>query len=303
MVKNWQGCEASCPDETNTRVLSTLTLGASVWRYFEVFGAVHFSWNHNDRQHLGPTTEPAVQTVLGDFCIGLKAFGPVVASGVLYAGAGLSVRAHTGLGDIAHVPEATTVAVVGLVSIDLRRLRSPYPVRIHLNVGYVHDESHRVLGPTEQDYTPSATAPSSEPRHAFWVQQFALSLNRSRMRFGIGLELPLPQWGGLLTPMVDIQIDAYTVSPNHVMLMWPELTSTSLADLTAQDHNALIAIGLRLRPIAGLWVDMGVEIRLSQNSTLYGPVPPFGNVFLHVGYIYERRPSLPLGTPDSHLGG
>lgn len=297
IVANWDGCAASesCPNEQNRRFQGAVTFGFTPWKYLEVFGALFSTSNINVREHLTPTQEPAVQMALGDWLLGVKGFYPLLKGG-LSLGGNFGVKFLNAYGDIATNAKATNVFFNFLMTLDVRPFtKGKVPLRFHLNLGFIYDPSHIVLGDTPNDYTPKAGEPSSEPRHAFLVQQFALGLNYSRFRIGIGIEAPLPYLGGLINPIVDIQLDIATGQPNKYIAgsetegidPWPEFAG--------KDYNiegrvsSRIAIGIRWRPIAGLFIDTGVDIAMSHQGFAMGPPLPPWNIFFQVGYMFSTK--------------
>lgn len=294
LVQDWPNCGNICPDERNERIRGAVTFGATLWRYLEVFGAVYFSRNTNYRNHLEPTDEPEHQTIAGDFSLGLKAFFPVEPKKALVMGALLSMKAHTGLGDIQNQPRATTVSVAYLLSFRADRINPFVPFRLHFNLGYIHDPSHRVLGDTQEEWTPQAWDPS-EAHHRFLVQQFALALNTARFNLALGFEFPVRFWGGLLDPILELQMDIHIGDPNAVLLAWPEYNPVDDDSHLRSRVASRMVTGVRIRPVAGLALDLGIDIRLRRRGLGYGPPRPPWNVFLQLGYV------LPVGRATGNL--
>jgi len=292
IVENWPNCANSCPNEVNERHRGAVTFGATLWRYLEVFGAVYYSRNTSYRNHLEPTDEPETQTIAGDFAVGLKAFLPVDRKKALVLGGLLAVKAHTGLGDIKHRPEATTVSTAFLLSFRADRVNRHVPFRVHLNIGYVRDPSHRVLGSSEEEWTPGRLE-SSEAHHRYLVRQFALNLNTSHINIRLGFEFPFRFLGGFLNPIIELQIDWHTHDPNEVLTSWPEY------DLLSDDTHVVgrvasrFVTGFRIRPAVGLVLDVGIDVRMRQRGHAHGPPLPPWNVFFQLGYVFrvdKRKP-------------
>jgi hypothetical protein len=288
IVQDWPGCDWDCTDERNERMRGAVTFGATLWRHVEIFGAVYFSRNTNYRNHFEPTEEPEDQIIAGDFAVGLKFFFPVDRLKALVMGGLMSVRAHTGLGDIHHRADATTVHIAYLLSFRADRINRYVPFRLHFNFGFVADPSHRVLGDYPEDWTPSDQE-SMEVHHRFLVQQFALNLNTSRVSIGLGFEFPIRSLGGLVDPILELQMDIHTGGPNPVILSWHE---NELSGNDFRDRSPVasrLVTGLRIRPVAGLVLDVGIGLRALKPGSAFGlPLPPW-NLFLKLGYV------LPVG--------
>ncbi len=287
IVANWPGCSDSrsgCPNETNSRFQGAVTMGFTPWKYLEVYAALFSSSNINERKHLEPTQEPAVQMALGDWLLGLKGFYPVIPA--LSIGGTLGVKFLNSYGDINPNGAATNVFFSAMMSFDVRKLAKKVPLRFHLNLGYIYDRSHHVLGDDPAAYTPDENE-TSEKHHAFLVQQFALGLNHSRFRWSLGIDAPIPYLGGLFNPIVEFQMDVATNSPSKIIQAWPEF------DDSARDYNvdgrisSRVVLGVRFRPIAGLIVDAGVDVAVSHQGFAHGPPLPPWNFFFHAAYAFN----------------
>ncbi len=302
IVQNWPGCTWDCTDERNERIRGAVTFGATLWRHVEIFGAVYFSRNTNYRNHFEPTDEPEHQIIAGDFALGFKFFFPVDRLKAVVMGGLMSVRAHTGLGDIHNRADANTVHIAYLLSFRADRINRYVPFRLHFNFGFVADPSHRVLGDRLEEWTPSRLE-SMEVHHRFLVQQFALNLNTSRVSIGLGFEFPIRSLGGLVDPILELQMDIHTGGPNPVILSWGE---NELLGNDFRDRSPVasrLVTGFRVRPVAGLVLDVGIGLRALQRGSAFGPPLPPWNVFLKLGYVLPVGKALgkaPRKTPPPH---
>ncbi len=296
IVANWENCGTVCPNEQNRRFQGAVTFGFTPWKYLEVFGALFSTSNINVRNHLEPTQEPEVQMALGDWLLGIKGFYPLLKGG-LSLGGNFGVKFLNSYGDIATNAKATNIFFNFLATLDVRPFtKGKVPLRFHLNLGWIYDPSHSVLGDSQNDYTPKADD-TSETHHAFLVQQFALGLNYSRFRVGIGIEAPLPYLGGLINPIVDVQLDIATGQPNKWIAgdvdegieRWREFNDASKDYNIEGRVSSRIAIGIRWRPVSGLFIDTGVDIALSHQGFAMGPPLPPWNVFFQVGYMFSAK--------------
>ncbi len=284
IVANWPNCGDACPNEKDSRFQGAVTVGLTPWKYLEVYAALFSSSNINTRQHLEPTQEPAVQMALGDWLLGVKGFYPVLPA--LSIGGTFGVKFLNSYGDIDPNGAATNVFLHGMMTFDVRKVAKTVPLRLHLNVGYIYDASHKVLGDNPSDYTPTLDE-SSEKHHAFLVQQFALGLNHSRFRWSIAVDAPLPYLGGLFNPIVEYQMDVATESPSKIIEQWREFADTT------QNYNvdgriaSRIVLGVRFRPIAGLIVDAGVDIAVTHQGFAHGPPLPPWNFFFQAAYAFD----------------
>jgi outer membrane protein OmpA-like peptidoglycan-associated protein len=284
IVANWAGCGSRCPNEQNSRFIGAVTAGFSPWKYLEVFGAIYSSSNLSERNHLEPTQEPTVQMALGDWMLGVKGWYPVHPS--LTLGATFSVKILNSYGKINADLDGTNIFAGFLMSFDVRKLAAKVPLRLHLNLGYVYDRSHSLLGASPEDYTPDQYE-SSEKHHAFLVQQFALGLNHSRFRVGIGIDSPMPWLGGLFNPIVEVQLDVATGKPDPIIAAWDEFVG---GDYNVEGRLASrLTLGVRFRPVKGLIVDAGVDIALSHQGFAMGPPLPPWNFFFGMSYAFSAK--------------
>lgn len=283
IVANPNNCGDACPNERNSRFQGAVTVGFTPWKYLEIFGALFSISNINERNHLAPTQEPAVQMALGDWLLGVKGFYPVIPA--LSLGATFGVKFLNSYGNITPDAAATNVFFAAALSFDVRKLAPKVPLRAHLNLGWIYDASHKVLGKNPGDYTPGESD-DSEKHHAFLVQQFALGLNHSRLRWSLGVEAPLPYWGGLLNPIAELQMDVATGSPDPRIQAWQEFTDTSRNYNVTGRLSTRAVLGVRFRPVAGLVLDAGVDIALTHQGFAVGPPLAPWNFFFHAAYAF-----------------
>ncbi len=294
IVDNWEGCGDQCPNERNTRVRGAVTVGFTPWKYLEVFAALYSSSNRNERHHqpLGPgelnPNETPLQMALGDTLLGIKGSYPVTP----YLGLGLvgAVKFLTSYGETSPDFGATNLQVAALLSADFRKLHRLVPLTAHLNVGFLYDRSSDLLD-NARFKDPNA---SSEYHHYFLVQQFALGLNRSRVRIGLGMNVPLPYLASVLPKagylryfpevITEVTMDVGVGDPDSDIEKWPELQT---GDYNIDGRLAAnLSVGFRFKPIDGLVLDIGVDAALSHFGFAIGPASPPWNLFLQAAYAF-----------------
>jgi outer membrane protein OmpA-like peptidoglycan-associated protein len=302
IVDNWAGCGAQCPDETNSRMQGAVTVGFTPYKYIEAFAALYSSANRNDRRHQALNAgernpnETPLQMALGDFMLGVKGAFPVMANELLSVGALGGVKFLTSHGELKPDFGATNLHFAALLSADFRRLHPLALVRAHLNVGYVYDRSMKLI---DGDMYKDPTA-SSEYHHYYLVQQFALGMNTSRVRIGFGLDAMLPYLATALSDMkymrwfpeviFELGMDIATSSPDSDIKEWQEFASDSDYNVNGKLATR-ISTGLRFKPIAGLHMDIGVDVALTHFGFAVGPALPPWNLFFQAGYTFS-----PLGS-------
>ncbi|MFH2010778.1 MAG: OmpA family protein [bacterium] len=293
IVANWEGCAPNCPNEQNRRFQGAITAGFTPYKYIEIFATLFSSSNINERNHLEPTQEPSVQMALGDWVLGLKGFYPVHKAVSL--GGNFGVKFLNSYGNISTNAKATNIFFNLLLTFDVRKIAKQVPLRFHLNLGFIYDPSHKVLGDDPADYTPSA-AESSETHHAFLVQQFALGLNHNRFRTAIGIDAPMPYVGGLINPIVEVQIDVATGNADERIVAWREFEDTTKNYNVDGRASARLALGIRWRPVGGLFIDTGIDVALSHQGFAMGPPLPPWNFFVQLGYVFSAKARTKIKT-------
>ncbi len=300
IVDNWAGCGTMCPNETNTRTQGAVTVGFTPYKYLEVFAALYSSANRNDRNHqpLGPgernPNETPLQMALGDFLLGLKGAFPVTSNGMLSLGALAGVKFLSSQGQLKPDFGATNLMFAGLMSADFRKVHRFLPLRAHLNVGYIHDRSMELV---DNDIYKDPAA-SSEYHHYYLVQQFALGMNTSRARIALGLDVPIPYLASVLEDakylrwfpevIFELGMDVAVGSPDEDIQQWAEFGG-------GQDYNiegrlaSKLSMGLRFKPVAGLHVDVGVDVAMTHFGFAMGPAQPPWNLFFQAGYTVDTR--------------
>ncbi|MCD6496704.1 MAG: OmpA family protein [Deltaproteobacteria bacterium] len=294
IVDNWSGCGTSCPNEANTRVQGAVTAGFTPWKYLEVFSALYSSSNTNDRHHqpLGAgernPNETPLQMALGDFLLGVKGAYPVTK--YMSVGLNADVKFLTSQGNTKPDFGATNVGFDAVLSTDFAKINNKVPLRLHLNIGYLYDRSSTLV---DNDMYKDSGA-SSEYHHYFLVQQFALGMNRSRVRWSLGVEVPLPHLAVALKNagylryfpdiITEIGMDIGVGAADKDIQQWAEFNG---GDYNINGRLATrLTAGLRFKPVDGLLLDFGVDVALSQMGFAMGPAQAPWNFFFQAGYTF-----------------
>lgn len=169
------GVGADRRDEVD-RVSANLFLSATPAAFLEAYAGI---FSHSTSTNL---PRPQLKQVVGDWTLGIKAFIPPEKDQVLTAGAALDLGFSTGSGQVG-------LSGIGSVNLGLRALATadlskpsdgPIPLRAHLNLGYLFDNSAKLV----EDFE-SSTQGGQIDR----IERFALDINRvDSLQIGLGAE-------------------------------------------------------------------------------------------------------------------
>lgn len=267
--------------DKNGRFTGDLTIGYTPWKYIELYLAIFNASNQNQRTDAG-RTDPEVILSLGDIQFGLK--GRYGVTKFLDLALHVGVKFLNSVSGISFSGESTNFVVDAIASFDFRKI-SKAPLRLHLNVGFLLDNSINLL-PDGQCGLSTGNDACIRSRV---VQTFAYGIGTSRMRISLALDAPVLVKTVGLQPMVEYHLQAAVGGGDTVVYEAlrndPNVTSGRLSNRLAQD----ILIGFRLRPVAGLIIDAAVDIGLQSAGFRYGPPTPPWNVILGLAYAYDAK--------------
>ena len=259
-------------DDNHNRVGAILSLSGAPTDYLEAWLNVRATSNRND------STEPTLLQAQGDIALGVKGFYPI--TDMISLGADAQLTFLSGIGASAFELSATEVRLRALMTTDFTRGDAPLPLRGHVNVGYVFDNSDNLL----VDGTELTQA-----------ERFALGINEySRLSVGLGVEAPLRY----VTPYIEYTAE-FPVSPQYLATPGIVAAGRGLSvaqvqptDITTQPGRPayqrivpqVITPGIRVTAIPKLTIDLAVEIGITPDEVVGVPsVPPY-NVVLFASY-------------------
>ncbi len=263
--------------DENTRFVGNLVVNYTPWEYLEIFLGVQSMANTNERNSEPNRLDQELILALGDFSFGFKGQYPVTP--YLGIGANLGLTFLNSVGGVSPDGDSTSFYIGAISTLDLDPLAS-FPLRFHINFGYQLDNSDNL-----------ATFDSSYSLASLQVEKFALGINHNRVQLKIGLDLPLRQYIGFgLTPIVEINTD-FAVGMSDADFDNPRFTVGNPPVLSDEDiegtTTAWMTIGLRANPIAGLLVNVAVDIGLASPGYGFGPpVVPWQFIF-GLGYAVD----------------
>jgi OmpA-OmpF porin, OOP family len=275
--------------DSNSRFLGNLTIDYTPWKYLELYLALYNASNQNTRPETPATgrNDPEVILALGDVGAGIKGRLPVTKWFDLSLHLGL--RFFNSVSGVSVLGSATNFAPDLIASFDLRHAAATakVPLRFHLNFGYVLDNSIDLLPPGQ-----CAASTSDDPCiRSRVVETFAYGINPSRFKLALAVDSPLSFAKNkvgldlIFEYHVDIAVgDGDTLVGNAVRSSFSAADQADRVDGISQQY---LTFGVRVRPVAGLILDTGVDIGLSSYGFRYGPPMPTWNVILGAAYAYD----------------
>lgn len=253
--------------DNHTRWIGEFSLSGAPTDFLELWVNVGGSSNRNDR------TDPQLLQTLGDLSVGIKGYYPV--GRVLSLGADVQVGFLTGIGDTTFDFGSTEVRLRALLTADFTRGETLFPLRVHLNVGYVVDNSDRLIDDGD-DLTEA--------------ERFALGVNDfSRVTLGLAVEAPFKYITPYIEYTAEFPVDPqYLATPGVVAVAQPlrvaqaetpELTGEPARPAYTRVIPQVITPGIRVTAIPKLTLDLAVEIGITPDQTIGVPsVPPYNIV-------------------------
>ena len=281
------------PGDTDSRFLGDLTIGltgpdVAFLRNLEIYLAVLNSSNQNVRKDTG-RTDPSVILALGDVNLGLKAGGELGKGFSL--GGNVNVRFFNSISGVLAESSATSASLDLLAMYDVRKIAPNVPLRFHLNFGYYIDQSIQLL--------PSGQCGKSVSNDACIrsrvVETFAYGLGSQRLRIALGAELPFRPhvpWGIFgVAPFFEYHFE-HAVGDGDTTVANALTKDGRVAANRINNPDLMFGtIGLRLRPVARLVVDLGLDLGFESPGFQYGPPIPAWNVILGAAYTYDSAGS------------
>jgi outer membrane protein OmpA-like peptidoglycan-associated protein len=273
--------------DTNGSVQGALTISYTPWKYIELFLAIFNRSNSNVRNDPG-RTDPEVILSLGDVSLGAKGRYPVAR--FLDLALATHVRFLNSVSGVSVDGKSTNWSIDAIASFDLRHAArtAKVPLRFHLNFGFLLDNSLNLL-PAGQCANSMGNDPCIRSRV---VQTFAYGIGTHRLRVAAAIDAPilLPRHVGL-APFIEYHIDASVGDGDQTVARALRLDRSIAADRITNPVQQYLTIGLRLRPIAGLIIDAGVDVGLQSAGFQFGPPVAPWQLMVGAGYAYDPTAS------------
>ncbi len=250
-------------DDSHSMIGGTLALSASPIDYLELWLSMRAQSNSDNY------TSPTLLQSLGDWSLGIKGFYPVAK----LATVGVDVQATflSGIGSASLDFGATNLQFRALLTSDLYRATEKIPVRLHLNVGFLLDNSDHLVA--------QGAALTNAERFALSVSDF------NRVTLAAGIEVPVKYVtlfleysaefpvGYLATPGIVITSNA--LSPAQTTGA-PRVADTLARPAVQRVIPQRITPGIRITAIPKLTLDVVAEIGITPDvATGVLAVPPY----------------------------
>jgi outer membrane protein OmpA-like peptidoglycan-associated protein len=260
--------------DDNSRFIGTLALSYTPWRYLELFLNVRSQSNRNERVDT-ERLDREVILALGDFAFGTKLVYPLHRA--ITVGGQLGVELLNSVGGVSFDGDSTSLLLGAISTFDIGAISS-VPLRVHLNFGYLLDNSDNL-----QDYGTNYTLESLK------FEKFALGINRPRLQFKIGVDSQLRPWTKIgVSPIAELSFDVVTGGADADFARFLDL------DITRDDFDgratSWLTLGVRVNPLRGLAIDVATDIGLLSPGYGYGPPVTPWNIILGLSYAYDPKP-------------
>lgn len=289
------------PNDTDQSLAGTLGLSATVIDQLEIFASLSSRSNSNDRGN------PILLQVAGDLAVGAKGYQELLPW--LSVGADLRFLLLNTVGDLGITAGGTSIGLRGAATADLRHLQDQLPLIIRANIGYLFDNSAKLIESVEAaryESLPAATRRSlrNEDRHLVnRIERFGLGISRvDTLGLGLGLEAPLPILDDFaLHPLLEWQIGIPINRQGYNCLSVPTDATVNGSDgcLALTGLSAVpstLTLGLRaLTPVRGLSALLAFDLGLLGTATFareLAPNRPWA-LILAVGYAIDTRTPRP----------
>jgi outer membrane protein OmpA-like peptidoglycan-associated protein len=272
------------------RVGMHIGLSATLFPFLEASAAVHNTATSNSR------SRPNLLQVLGDTTLGLKGFIPNAPGQIFGFGGQLELMLLNGTGGVDLDGGGTSFAMRVMSSIALDNLENPddsIPLRFHTNLGYLFDNSSKLVDDIEK-----ADPPDGRGESILRTERFGLDINRvDSFQIALGGEFvheivrPFIEWG------IDVPVNRqdYTCDENVAESHGDQCLAKSQTFAAAPSR---LTIGMRLYPWSerGLAVLGAVDIGTGATSVFLdevSPEPPY-NLWLGLAWAVDTEPPLPV---------
>jgi outer membrane protein OmpA-like peptidoglycan-associated protein len=277
----------STKGDHNNRFTGDLIINYTPWKYLEAYLGLFNSSNQNVRTDAG-RTDPEVILALGDLAIGLKGRYPVLPFMDLALNLGL--RFLNSVSGVSFDGSSTNFGIDLVSSWDLRHAQATknVPLRFHINVGFLLDNSLNLL-PAGQCGRSTMNDPCIRSRV---VETFAYNIGSNRFRISGAVDAPIDIKHLVgVAPFLEYHVDA-SIGDGDKTVAAALLHDNSVS--AARYNNAAtqwLTLGVRVRPVAGLVLDTGIDIGLQSPGFVYGPPVPAWNIVVGAQYAYDPHAS------------
>ncbi len=273
---------SSVAGDTNQHFNGDLTVSYTPWKYIEAYFGIFNASNRNERTDAQRTDQPVILS-LGDLELGVK--GRYNPTKYIDVALHLDVRFLNAVSGISFSGKSTNFGVDGIASFDMRHLDATrmVPLRFHVNFGYLLDNSSSLF-PAGQCGLSTSDDACIRSRV---VETFAYGVGYDRLRLAIGADTPWEVHGVGLSLITEYHIEFPLGDGDQTVLHALENDPRISHQRLTGQRIQYLTLGARIRPVAGLILDAGVDLGLESPGFQYGPPVPEWNVIVGAAYAFE----------------
>jgi OmpA-OmpF porin, OOP family len=254
-------------DYSESQVIGKLGLSYTVLPYLEVFANLRNASNKNS------ASKPTLLQTQGDLEFGAKGFYRVLP--YLNVGLDLGFGFVNGIGEVTPQLNGTRIRTDLLGSFDMRPLMPQIPLRAHLNVGMIWENSSNL----------------KENRQLSTIEEYALNVSRyNRAVLGIGIDAPLPYAEPFaIVPFVEYSMQFPLGIGDSALKQSSMGQDTTFANVM----TILVTPGVRATYLKDLTLDVAVDIGIGgsgggEKAYLSGvPSTPPYTVWIGLSYAWD----------------
>jgi len=198
------------PGDENKYVSGIASFRYTIWKFFEAAIALKSYANYN--RYSDNQFEPPLFQTLGDASIGVRGFYPAhkgIILGLGYKATLLNKVGEVGIGSANHELLLPFTA-------DIQKYNKKVPLRIHLNVGFIFDESAKLVEDEENARAELQGLPCESDADGNYshlscisaVERFGLGINRTDIfKLALALDFPAPYVNPFVSATFGIPIN------------------------------------------------------------------------------------------------
>lgn len=286
-------CTGNCPtppggtagaEDDVSRVGAHLGLSVTPWPFLEFFGGFHSYATSNDQGR------PQLLSILGDMNLGIKGFTPAEPERLFSFGGQAELWLLNGTGGVGIDGSGTSFALRGLATADLSNRLNPadrIPVRVHLNIGYLFDNSGTLVEDVEQRRGARISR----------IERFGLDINRvDSLTIALGGDFPVHE---IVRPFTEWSMDVPVNRRDYVC----NLSRLNPGDGCLGEEAGFsttpsrLTVGARVYPgLKGLALTAAADIGTGGTSEFLEEVAPElpWNLWFGAAFAIDTKPPEPI---------
>ena len=264
-----------------TQFGTNVGLSVTPLEFLEAYATIRSSSTSDDKG------QPTLLQVLGDTALGVKAFTPNKIGQLFNFGGSADLLFMNGAGGVGINTASTSFRFKALSTLDFRQPNDGgLPARLHLNLGYIFDNSQSLVDDVEDD---RRRVRDQRGARITRIERFGLAINRvDQFLTNIGVEAMFPvirpfvEWG----VSVPVNRQGYECDPAGAR----RRGDRCLADAKFVDLPSILTLGARVYPgLKGFQAMAAFDIGTSGYASFLeevAPTPPW-NLWLGLGYGFD----------------